>query len=121
AISRASCCGARRGSACTLRCKCGPRPGSVARALGVQSRAIRQVIAGWRSDLTWQPRGLETRIFVFSAVFLFFSLMICFCITPHPLRALYYCSGSDGTTAAALQARPFVTSTKGASLCVGVF
>ena len=33
-FSRALGCGARRGAACTRRCKCGPRPGSVTRALG---------------------------------------------------------------------------------------
>ena len=37
-FSRALGCGARRGPACTPWCKCGSRPGSVARALGVQSR-----------------------------------------------------------------------------------
>ena len=35
---RALGCGARRKLARTLRCKCGPWPRSVARALGVQSR-----------------------------------------------------------------------------------
>ena len=39
-------CGARRGPACTPRCKCGSRPGSVARALGVHSREIWQVTTG---------------------------------------------------------------------------
>ena len=35
-----------QGGACTPRRECGPRPGSVACALGVQSRAIWQVIMG---------------------------------------------------------------------------
>ena len=38
-VSRALGCGARRGPAGTLRRTFGPRPGSVARALGVPSRA----------------------------------------------------------------------------------
>ena len=38
--------GVRRGLTCTSRRKCGFRQGSVARALGVQSRKIWQVIAG---------------------------------------------------------------------------
>ena len=39
-FSRGLGCGARRGAACTRRCKCGSRPGSMARALGVRSRGI---------------------------------------------------------------------------------
>ena len=45
-FSRALGCGARRGPACTPRRKFGSRAGSVARALGVQSREIWQVITG---------------------------------------------------------------------------
>ena len=45
-FSRALGCGARRAPACTPRCKCGSRPGSMARALGVQSREIWQVTTG---------------------------------------------------------------------------
>ena len=44
--SRALGCGVRRGPACTPRRKFGSRAGSVARALGVQSREIWQVITG---------------------------------------------------------------------------
>ena len=45
-LSRALGCGAHRGAACTPRRKFGSRAGSVARALDVQSRQIRQVITG---------------------------------------------------------------------------
>ena len=45
-FSHALGCGARRGPAFTQRRKFGPREGSVARALGVQSREIGQVITG---------------------------------------------------------------------------
>ena len=45
-FSRALGCGARTGPACTPRCQCGSPSGSVARALGVQSREIWQVITG---------------------------------------------------------------------------
>ena len=43
-----SAAGHAGGAACILRCKCRCRPGSVARALGVQSHEI--VIAGLLSD-----------------------------------------------------------------------
>ena len=45
-LSRALGCGARKWPACTPRCKFGSRAGSVARALGVQSREIWQEITG---------------------------------------------------------------------------
>ena len=45
-FSRALVCGARRGPACTPRCKLGYRAGSVARALGVKSREIWHVLTG---------------------------------------------------------------------------
>ena len=45
-VSRALGCGARRGAACAPQRKCGSRRGSVTRAMGVQSRAIWQVITG---------------------------------------------------------------------------
>ena len=48
-FSRALGCGARRGPTCT-RCKCGSRPGSVARALDLQSREIWQLTRGSLSD-----------------------------------------------------------------------
>ena len=84
-VSRALDCGPRRGPACTPRRKCGARQGSVARALGVQSRAIRQVIKGSLSASPslaghWKPHN---------EMFLF-----CCCILPvshrHPSsQALY--------------------------------
>ena len=54
--SRALGCGACTGPVCTQRCKCGSRAGSVALALGVQSREIWQVITGWLSvELLVEP------------------------------------------------------------------
>ena len=60
---RALGCEARKGAACTPRHKCGSRPGSVARALGVQSRAIWQVTTGSLSTSPslagqWKPHNL---------------------------------------------------------------
>ena len=49
-FSRALGCGAPRGLACTLRCKSGPWPRSMARALGVQSRENWQVVTGRHSE-----------------------------------------------------------------------
>ena len=49
-FSRALGCGARRGVACTPRCKCGSRRGSVARALSLQRREIWQETTGSLSD-----------------------------------------------------------------------
>ena len=51
-VSRALGCGARRGGACTPRRKCGSWPGSVARALGIQIRAIWQ---GIKESLSTPP------------------------------------------------------------------
>ena len=45
-VSRAFSGGAHSGGTCIPGCKCGSRPGCVARAPGVQSRVIRQVITG---------------------------------------------------------------------------
>ena len=45
-FSRANGCGARKGPTCTPRRKFGSREGSVARALGVLSREVWQVITG---------------------------------------------------------------------------
>ena len=58
-FSRALSCGALRGAACTPRCKCRSRPGSVALALGVQSREIWQVIAGLLSDQLESTRPMQ--------------------------------------------------------------
>ena len=59
-FSRALGCGARREPACTSRRKCGSRPGSVARALGVQSYEIWQVITGLLSDQLDPTRPMQT-------------------------------------------------------------
>ena len=58
---RALGCGARRKLARTLRCKCGPWPRSVARALGVQSRENWQITTGLNSDDVEPTRPIETR------------------------------------------------------------
>ena len=58
-FSRDLGCGARRGAACTPQRKFGSRPGFVARALGVQSREIWQVIAGSLSDQLEPTRPME--------------------------------------------------------------
>ena len=55
-----SAAGHAGGPACTPRRKCGSRPGSVMRALGVQSRAIWQVIAGSLSAELEPIRRIET-------------------------------------------------------------
>ena len=60
-VSHALGCGVRRGPARTPRRKCGSRPGSVARALGVQSRAIWKVIAGSLSAEPEPTRPIETK------------------------------------------------------------
>ena len=63
-VSRALGCGARRRAACTPRRRCWSRPGSVACALSVQSRAIRQVITGSFSASRnlagqWKPHNVS--------------------------------------------------------------
>ena len=60
AFSRASGCWVRRSSARTLRCMFGPRPSSVARSVGVQTRASWLFFKGSRSATpshagTWKP------------------------------------------------------------------
>ena len=62
-FSRALGCGARRRPACTPRCKCGSRSGSVARALGVRSREIWRVPRG---SLSAQPEPHKTTGIPFS-------------------------------------------------------
>ena len=59
-FSRALGRGSRGGGACTPRCKCGSRPDSVARALGVQSREIWQVTTESLSDQPEPSRSIET-------------------------------------------------------------
>ena len=76
----------------------GPRPGSVARALGVQSRASWLVChAG-----PWKPHSL---VFFFPALLQLSSSLL---------------RGSHDTAALAHQALPFVTAADGASVCVCV-
>ena len=77
-LSRAFRCGAHRGPACTPRCRFGSRPGSVARALGVQCHEIWHVVAGLLSDQLEptgpvQPRKLSF-VFHFSPFFVLLLL-----------------------------------------------
>ena len=62
--------GTQAGRVCTRR-KFGPRPGSVARALGVQSRANAQVITGWVSAEVEPCRTMETPTFQHVALILY--------------------------------------------------
>ena len=59
-VSRALGFGASREPACTLRCKSGSRPGSVARYLGAQRRPFRQVTMGLLSDKLQPTRPMQT-------------------------------------------------------------
>ena len=75
-FSRALGCWAHRGSACTQRRKFGPRLGSVARALGIQSRGGLALVAGSLSAEPEPTRHMETP--QMPLVFLFFcTLMLC--------------------------------------------
>ena len=117
-FSRTLGCGARRGPACTPRCKCGSRPSSVARALGVQSSEIWQVTTGSLSGQLAPTKPVQTpkmACFVFS---FFTSFAAVFDMKKHSNQQRL---GSHGTTAA-LQAFPFVTATNGAFawVCAGV-
>ena len=108
-------CGARRGPACTLQSKIGPRPGSVARALGVQSCASWLCFTGLLSATPRRRAAADHGNPSFSAI-----LLWCCSITPsHQLPSSVLC-GSDGTTAVVHQAFLFVTATGGASMCVRV-
>ena len=89
------------------------RPGSVARALGVQSRELWQVTTGSLSDQLEPTRRMQTPTHF--VLFLFYSLF-----TSLLLFLNYHSSrerlGSHGTTAE-LHAFPFVTATNGAYAC----
>ena len=109
--SRTFGCGARKGSECTPRRRCGSPPDSVARILGVQRRAIWQVITGSLSaspSLTgqWQSHIKDC-----------FPLLRLYhvCIAPSIKLSISLC-GSHGTTVAH-QTLPFVTITDGAYVC----
>ena len=68
-FSRTLGCGARTGPACTPRRKFGSRESSVARALGVQSREIWQVIEAFRGARADQGSGKPTsQLFCSTAV-----------------------------------------------------
>ena len=69
-------CVAPRGGAYTLRCKFGARPGTVALALGVQSHASWQVIAGSFSAEPEPTRPMEAPQHV---ILFCFALCCCCC------------------------------------------
>ena len=71
---RALGCGERRGPDCTPRCKCGSRPGSAGRALGVRSRVIWQVTTGSLSAELEPTRPMETPKM---SLFLLRALLLC--------------------------------------------
>ena len=106
-FSRALGCGARRGPACTPRCKCGSRPGSVARSLGVQSYEIWQENTGSLSDQLEPTRPTQNPQMGFFPLIFHLSLLLF--LKCHSSRQRL---GSHGTTAA-LQAFPFVIATNG--------
>ena len=113
-FSRALGWGSRRGHACTPWRKCRPRPGSVARALGAQSREMWQVITGSLSaELEPTRRRGTPQIVTFSSHFSFFHLSLLVFPKYHNSRIRL---GSHDTTAA-LQAFHFVTDTNGAFAC----
>ena len=117
-VSRALRCGASRGPACTPRRKRGSRPGSVARALGVQSRTIWQVVMGSCSATPDRSGPWKPHVFLF--FFFALSSQLQPSITPsHKLSSSLLCD-SHGTSAVAHQALPVVTATDGASLSVRV-
>ena len=95
----------------------GPRLGSVARALGVQSRASWQVITGSHSTSPsvagqWKPHNL--RFLLRCCLLLLYHV----CTTPRPSSSLL--CGSLGTTAVEHHVSPAVTVTDGASVCACV-
>ena len=78
--------GGHAGGPCTLRRKCEPWPGSVARALRIQSHEIWQVTTGSLSDQPEPSESIETRHFSY-----FFSLssQVLLSHRPSTSQALY--------------------------------
>ena len=112
-FSRALGCGTRGGAACTHGAKFGPRPCSLARALGVQSRSSRQVITGLHSASPshagqWKP----TSFYFCSAA----ALSCLYHTLPQALKLSTWwqprCNSSRTSSSS-----PFVTATNGASVC----
>ena len=107
-----------RGPARTPRCKCGSRPGSVARALGVQSREIWQVTTGSLYDQLEPTRPVQTPITSFSSFFTSLLLILKYyntaAVKGYAARVQQPCF--HGTTATR-QAFPFKTAANGAFAC----
>ena len=102
-----------KGGRVSTRRKFGPRLDSVARALGVQSRASWQVITGSLSAEPQPRRTMETPQFKKINLQLLYHV----CIAPSLKLSNSLLYGSHGQTAVAYQALPFVTATDGASVC----
>ena len=118
-VARSLGCGARREPACTSRYKCRSRPGSVARALGVQRRekmASNHGIAYRRATSIYlvlsradQAHGKPPKLSFF------FCFALCCCVPANAISstpALKRCilSRSHGTAAVALQVFPCLTA-----------
>ena len=88
------------------RRKFGPRPGSVARALGVQSSASRQIITGSLSAELEPRRTMETQQFRDCVLLLLYHV----CITPSLRLSSSLLCGSHCATAVAHQALPLMTA-----------
>ena len=91
------------------RRKFGPRSGCVARGPGVQSRAIWQVITGLLSASPSRAGQWKLHKIFFALLLMLLLLWYHVCITPSlKLSSSLFC-GSNGSTAVAHQAIPFVT------------
>ena len=80
----------------TLWCKCGPRPGSVARVLGVQSRTIRHATTLSIPDRLEPTRPVETPKNYFSI----FRIFMRVCPTPNHLQRHHPQTGSESRAVA---------------------
>ena len=113
ALCAAGCAGGRL----YYRRKFGPRPGSVARALGAKSRDLAS-----NREISFRPaeprRTMESPPFFFAPLLLLLLYRVC--ITPSLKLSSSLLCGSQGTTAVTHQALPAVTATDGASVCACV-
>ena len=99
-------CGGCRGPACTPRCKCGSRAGSVAHAPGVQSREIWQVTTGSLSAELEPTRPMETPLMPFACFLCCAAAYQCLLQVPHQPSGAVCFDTVAYATGAALQAFP---------------
>ena len=92
---------AQRGAVCTPWCKFGPRPGSVARALGVQSRGELAVFAGSFSADPEPIEPMET-----NPQTLFFFVLCCCVLLTVSVQQPYQPSNAVCFDAATVQQQP---------------